>query len=860
MKKEKTPSRNTKAKPSKGQSRKNNSTSKKQERPLQNSKESEILKLWTSNNIYSVNEKNAERHTYVIREMPTPVSSLSLDILRRKIYQDVFLKYELMQGNRVAYAPLWETFPFSIETIIIKDKKTSGNIVNFRKQCRLVYNDFLKIQQQKLQKLGVFADWTSSEKSLDARYETKLFSHFDRLREYSFLRDELKLSHWCPNCISPLGSGKTVTQASSSTLYTYVKFPLNIGFEEFGKYVYFAIHLANTQLWEVAGTIAIGITDNVTYWLTQYQDEFIIFAEPQLKKFVGRNANRSECPVPIAKLDASQLKDSTVAHPLYSLTDLPLIIIPDTILGQISKSTLSHELSEGIIPLNPAHNSLSYIIIKSLTELEQSDYEQFVTSTSTSPIFDETGRFTEDADTLCGLNLSQATEFISDELEARGELIKTRKQKTQHLQCQLCNGLSVSRPYRHWVFDFGSSDIRDEITNSHEYWDHYDIELRNPILSIVKDVSEMLVSSERQWGIPLPVLRCDNCNELISDKKVLRSVRSSIRRGAEYWFRLSVEELLPTETVCVSCNSRDFRKESTYIESYFANLLQALDTSDFKKTANDSYMNIAFVPEDAFLKWLGELSVVSASLQQSRPTKESQPYKNLKLNPISDIGMDVEIQEEIIEKYPADVLRLISFIPELQQIKTENDVTEQLKLLIEEYYQKYTQLKELFINALELNTDLQGNRTTKRSNTKSVGQDVIDFEALEPTEVLAISISNLHINNIDDAYQARDYFKILDLIFSFCLLDLPVYVNYCRNSITEKHSKSAMIPLTEILKILIQRLAPIIPFLAEDIYTRAFSSVGSIFEEKWSHLPLTSWDEKMNDTWESLKNDYHSNN
>ena len=148
-----------------------------------------------------------------------------------------------MQGNTVVYTPLWETFPFSIEASVIKENntKTTGNIINFRKHCRQLYSESLKSQLQKLKQLGVFADWSSADRTLEARHETKLFSFFDKLRDTMYLQDELKLSHWCPTCVTPLEPGKTVNPVSTTTPYTYVKFPFNTGFEEFGSEIFFVI-------------------------------------------------------------------------------------------------------------------------------------------------------------------------------------------------------------------------------------------------------------------------------------------------------------------------------------------------------------------------------------------------------------------------------------------------------------------------------------------------------------------------------------------------------------------------------------------------------------------------------------------
>jgi isoleucyl-tRNA synthetase len=851
MKKANSPSKDTKTKRSKGKSQKKNLTSAPAENVVDSPYESEILKLWATQNVYKVDEKATELPTYVVREMPTPVDTLSVDTLRRKIYQDIFLKYEMMQGNTVTYSPLWETFPFSVEATVIKESmaKVSGNIINFRRQCKQFYSEQLKIQQQKLQKLGIFADWTSAEKTLETRHETKLFSFFDRLRDAKFLRDELKLSHWCPNCMSPLEIGKTVTSVSNSVLDTYVKFPFSTGFEELGKDVFFAVRFPLSQLWEIAGMIAIGIYENSPFLLTEFHNQYLIFSEQQFNKLVDPNAKRKEYPKPIAKLKATQFNNCTVSHPLFPLTGLPFFVIPEKIVEGISDSSEKKELMGGIIPLNPAHHSLSYNIYKTLPNIDNSTKANSIASTPTTPIFDETGRFTEDADTLCGLGLSNAIQFITDELESRGSLIKARKQKIKQLECQHCSGLSVARPYRHWMFSIASSDIKEELSNCPEYWNHYNDEIREKIQNETMTVSDMPISSQRQWGIPLPVLRCDNCNNLITDKKILRAVRGSIRRGSDHWFRLSVEELLPADTVCVNCHSRDFRKESTYIESHFANLLQTLDTSDFKKSTVGASTNIAFVPRAPFIKWLGELSVLSASLQMSRPTKESQPFKYLKLNDVAEEVWDIEVQEKILQKYPADVLRLISVVPDLHQVQLEEDGAKQLEELIAEYNDKYAQLKEILYQAVELLSNLQ-----KSTNSNKSDAEVSDI-LLEHDE-LAISFANQVFSDVESAYTERNFHGMWQLLFNFCCTDLQFYLEFCGAEELAKGLVSAQLAFSSIFTVVLQYLAPITPFLAEEIFAQTNPSFTSIFQSKRSQLPNISQQFDTKVKWESLKKNY----
>ena len=197
--------------------------------------------------------------------------------------------------------------------------------------------------------------------------------------------------------------------------------------------------------------------------------------------------------------------------------------------------------------------------------------------------------------------------------------------------------------------------------------------------------------------MPLPILLCDQCDEPLTDKNTLNAIRNSIQRGFEFWFRLSVEELLPGDTRCHNCNSSDFRKEATLIDSHFANLLQIIDNSDFKKPLG-GHTSVMFVPQtdtvsdSKWAKWLAEISVISAALSRSRPIKESQPFKQLKLNTMPEIDGEIQVEETFLNKYPADVTRLVAITPNLG---TEQINQKQLKKLADGCLVQYQQLQEL---------------------------------------------------------------------------------------------------------------------------------------------------------------------
>ena len=852
-------------------------------------REKVILDTWANANIYAVVNKktnaanvkkrqmshNSETHAYVLREMPAPVHLLTLETLCRKICQDIFLKAALMQGHQVTYVPAWETYPLWIEEQVIAAAKSKSPIKLsvLRKRCRARHKQELETQKQKFHQLGIFADWDTSQKTLESRQEARLIALISRLRDSDYLHDLPQLSPWCPKCTIPLNEANLI-QMPTKALNGYVKFPFNVGLEAFGTNVFFAVQLP--YLREMAGTTELGINENTTYWLTQFADEFLLFAEPQLKNFCQRLAKGQQRPKRVKEIKADELTQYTVAHPLFPSKELKITLVPQPLLEKLSNSQLTPLLKSGVLPLNPAHDQLSYDLAPEL-------------DIASTPIFDETGRLTEEAGQLCGLHLFDAEKFIIPQLERFGYLLKTYNEERREPHCPRCEELAVFRPCSKWVFSVSNNHTTFQLLNAQDHWDNYaNSEHKNiaDVRNTVSNFEDLQVSAQRQWGMPLPILLCDHCDQPLTDKNTLSAIRNSIQRGFESWFRLSVEELLPTDTHCSNCDSSEFRKEATLIDGHFANLLQIIDNSDFKKALGGS-TSVMFVPQPSpsdakWIKWLAEISVISAALTRSRPIKESQPFKQLKLNVMPKIGSEIAIDDTFLNKYPADVSRLVAITPNLS---TQQITQQRLEKIAEDLLMEYQQLQTLFEHIgvlLHGSPPNQGHKTKNRNSNK----DDVSSAPLPsaPTELnidstdsptgnknltidsLAVNVTAQLLQNVRQIYENGHFHETWKMLADFCVEDLSFYVHSIESrDATTLHT--VYDTLTQISIALLQHFAPLTPFLAEHSYqlisVDSKTDNHSIFQKNWHSVSpairqsLRASQTKKNDAkvkWEALKN------
>ena len=898
----------TRNSPAKDTTPKQDKTVKSEKKPLLTDRTSEnaVLEIWANANVFPLPTPKKKRantgkssaaqakprrrtrrpshlKTYVLREIPTDFYALTLETLSRKICQDVFLKASIMQGHRVTYVPVWEAYPLWIEeSVIAKAKsKVPSKLPLLRKRCRARQKQELEIQRQKFYQLGIFGDWAAAQKALESRQEAKHIALISRLRDSGYLHDlPQQLSPWCPKCTAPLNEANLV-QKPANVLNGYVKFPFNFGLEEFGINVSFCIRMHH--LWEIAGTIGIGIAEEATCWLTKSGEEYLLFAEPQLDHLSKHFADGQPEVERIKKIEATELSKYTVAHPLFPSKTLEITRVPKTLIAKTPEPSTDF-LEAGVLPLNPAHHQPSYDIANALT-------------IKAAPIFDETGRFTEEAGQLCGLPLFGAEKFIVPQLEKHGYLLKTHNDEINEPHCSRCKESAVFRPSSKWLFSIAKNRDIIELLKAQEYWDNY-TDTEHKHIQTVRDsvlrFEELQVSTQRQWGMPLPILLCDHCDEPLTDKNALNAIRSSIQRSFEFWFGLSIEELLPADTRCLKCHSSDFRKEATLIDSHFANLLQIIDNSDFKK-APGGHTSVMFVPETSldepqWTKWLAEISVISAALSRSRPIKESQPFKQLKFKTLPSIRGDIQIADGFLNKYPADIVRLVAIAP---NIGTKRVSRKHLEKLADNYFEQYQHLQAFFDDIsnylyLFLRDFQKASGAEPRDATSDVGPDnpqattanqqevqtkfaaVPTYPNLEASEAatgkmlqidsLIISTTTQLLMEVEQAYQTQNLHQMWVMLTNFCEDDLLFY----RRTMESRPAKTlfaAQTTLSWVATVLLQRFAPLTPFFAEHFYQHvSIESVTgnrSIFQGKWqARSPLITQDINPNQAkveWENVK-------
>ncbi|MCE2395432.1 class I tRNA ligase family protein [Candidatus Poribacteria bacterium] len=737
--------------------------------------EEKILTLWDEIDIYAQLIQRAKSTAYVLREMPTATDHLKLDVFKGKICQDIFLKSNMMQGMGVEYVPHWDYYTPTVETKALNREYKDGTFdaIRFRRQCRREFQREIDQQQNQLRTVGIFGDWKKG-KTLDSRDEAKIINAFSTLQDLGYLNKDQKLGAWCPKCNTILDADEIKNQPAPA--YSgYVKFPVSIGLEEFGEDVYL---LARVQdLWCLAGSVAIGVQESSEYWIVELDGEILLLTEDDLLGCFPpdqqADINRLQtCPVDV-------LTDCFCAHPFLG-KDLQVVVIPDISEQDDApdEETTPQPLT-GVRPLTPGHRPDDYQIAQIL--------QLPITS-----VIDDAGRLTEDSEQFCGLEVSDAGKFIAFELEKRGYLISAESEEAHQPHCSRCDMPVLFRSIQQWIFSLDSNQLRERVLCSDEHLVSYAPKDRDWIQKTIQELSAPPVSRHRGWGTPIPIFQCQRCGRELSDTRIIKAIRTLVsRRGADSWFKLNVEDLLPPNTLCPNCDGKEFRKEFTTLDGRFAVLLNTINNFGTKGNAVNP-VNVYFRYSNQFHKWFAQCVLTSIAISDVEPL-------NVELAGDRSNIQSVGVDQSWMEDYPKDVLRLFYIQPNLDPSSVETH--------LQQCHQEYSAIQELCAMILNHLEDF----------TPDPEEPRLELMTMPDTQELFTTASVLQ--SVDSAYQQRDYYQAWCLLRDFCQSDLQQFVdNWFNTSETVLEKRSCQTMLLGILYVLVQRFAPIIPFFSEQTY------------------------------------------
>ena len=801
-------------------------------------REPAMLGEWNDNELYkTLMEKNEGKPLFILHDGP-PYANGDIHIghALNKILKDFIVRYHNMAGYKSPYVPGWDCHGLPAESAIIKQTKldrASMSVSDFRNKCKDFVLSYVDIQREGFKRLGVVGDWEHPYLTLKPEFEAKQIEVFGEMAKKGYIYKGLKPVYWCADCNTALAEAEIEYQ-DDPCYSIYVKFPLS---DSKGKFDDLGIDLSKayvviwtTTTWTLPGNLAICLGPNYEYTFVKVEDEE--------SKSYGEYLLMATDLVSTVMDAVGITKYSTVGS--FTGAELELIETDHPFMGRKSPVIVGDHVTldsgTGCVHTAPGFGVEDFEVCSKYKGM----FEIVV------PV-NEKGILTEEAGPFAGLKTGDANKVIAQRLEDDNTLLAMQKIVHPYPHCWRCH-----EPFIYRATDqlFCSVDMfKDEAIKAIEGVKWIPEWGEERIKNMVSMRSDWCISRQRRWGVPIPMLYCEDCGATIVNDATIKATADMFRaESSDAWYSKDASEFIPADVKC-ECGCNKFRKEMDIFDVWF----------------DSGVTHAAVLQERPELSWPADLYLegcdqyrgwFQSSLLTSVATTGQAPYKAVcthgwvvdgKGEQMHKSKGNVILPEEVIKQYGADVLRLwVASLDFHNDMRVSQDMLKQLS----EAYRKIRNTARFILGNL-------GNGDGFNPDTEMVALD-----KLSDIDKWALSRLDAVIEKVKASYESFDFYLAYHAIHSFCVVDMSnFYLDivkdtlYCSAEKSEER-KAVQTTMYIILDSLVKLIAPILTFTADEIWQymphkstddlrgvpfnamaeKTGVAVDAAFEAKWSRI------------------------
>ncbi len=790
-----------------------------------------VLKRWDKEQLYRrLQEAATDRPLFILHDGPPYANgNIHLGTAFNKVLKDIILRSKRMAGFNAPYIPGWDCHGLPIEHNVdleLGEKKQTIPVLSKRAACRTYAEKWIKVQRDQFKRLGVLGDWDNPYLTMSHGYEAVIASEFNKFLLSGAVVRSKKPVYWCATCRTALAEAE-VDYGDHTSPSVYVKFPVidDLGAlapELAGRELFVLIW--TTTPWTLPANLAIAFHPDFTYAAVAVSGEVWILAQDLVEPCM-RLFGVAEYAV-LATFAATGLEGKKCRHPFMDRESL--LVLADYVTADSGTGCVHTAPGHGA---DDYHTGLRY----GLDPL--------------SPV-DDDGRYTAAAGVYAGQQIPQVNRRIIDDMAASGVLVKETALNHSYPHCWRCKKPVMYRATAQWFISMDNLDLRGKALAAIDQVRWTPTWGQQRIHGMVEARPDWCLSRQRSWGVPVTVLTCAACGEVLKDKAVCARIEELFgKEGADAWYRHEAADFVPEGVAC-ACGGRNFNKESDILDVWF-------DSGTSHAAVLEQRPELAS-PADLYLEGSDQhRGWFQSSLLTSVGTRGRAPYRGVLTHGYVVDGQgkkmsksvgNVVAPQEVIDRYGAEVLRLWVASENYQDdVKVSDEI---LKHVSDAYRKMRNTLRFLLSNLYDFDPA-----------TDSVGQEKlteIDRWALMKFAELAERVTR--------AYERYEFHAVYHALFNFCgttisslYMDILKDRLYCEAPAGPKR-RAAQTVTYRICDGLLRLMSPVLCFTAAEAWEHlhglgeASPLDRSIFFAEFPRVDDIERDPAFLDRWNRLLN------
>lgn len=773
--------------------------------------EENIIKYWKENKIFEKSlEKNPKSKSWTFLDGPPFITGLPhYGNLLSSIPKDVFPRYKTMNGYYVRRVWGWDCHGLPAENKVEeklgitrkKDIEEKLGVKKFIDECKLYVDKVSGEWEWYVDHVGRWVDFKNAYRTMDTPYMESVMWVFKEMYNKGFIYKGMRVSLYCPHCSTPISNFEV---AMDSDNYKEITEPSNTyKYQLEGeKDTYFLAW--STTPWNKIVTPALAVNPKITYVKVKQGKENYILAESTLK---------------ILKDEKYQIVEKYKGKDLVGKK-----FVPHYSFYKIDPGKKAFVITTG--DFVTAEEGTGIVTIAAYGEddlaLMKKENIQIVLHV------DDEGILKSDVPKWAGMYYLKVNKLVNEDLDERNLLYKEESYTHTVPTCWRCHTRLFYAPQDAWYVNIQSLKATLKETNEAVNWFPAHFKYGRYLKSL-ENAPDWCISRSRYWGSPVPVWECSKCDEKIVPGSIAELEKLSGQKITD----LHKPEIDEVVIKCPKCSANAKRVPEvldSWIEAGSAPFAER--HFPFKKglDLND------FFPPDFIIEYTGQirawfyvLHVIATAIYQK------EAFKNVMVTGVI-LGTDGRKMsknygnypdpKELIQKYGGDALRLYlmgSPVAKGEDILISEDAYRQqvrgLMLILWNIY-------NFFITYAQIDN-------WSPEKIKSDSENILDKWIL----------SKLNGNIKDMTQKGYEKYDTQEIVGQFAIFANDLSLWYIRRqrdrvgpTIENSDDKNwAHQTLWTVLKTYSQALAPMIPFLTEEIYMN-LTGEDSVHLSSWPKI------------------------
>jgi isoleucyl-tRNA synthetase len=666
-------------------------------------------------------------------------------------------------------------------------------------------------------------DFENASYPIDNSYIEGEWFLVKKAHEKERLYEGLRTMSWCASCQTAMAKHECEYREVKEPSI-FVKFPVK------GKENEYLI-IWTTTPWTIAYNLAIMVNPDLDYVKAKVGDEIWILAKqlaaPVIQSFTDHTLEVLE------EFKGKQLEGLEYSHPWDKRWEHYKEIKakhPKTHTVLMSTEYVDTSAGTGLVHCAPGCGP--------------EDYE--VGRKNNIPAFNslrEDGIFPDDMGVFSGLKAKKDDVKFVEAMKEDGILIATTEVEHDYAHCQRCHNPVVFRTTKQWFFK--TEDLKDKMVEANEktYW--VPDAAKKAFKSWLENLRDNSITKQRYWGTPVPIWKCGTCGkyDVIGSALELKEKAGHCPDNLHKPWIDSVE---------ISCECGDKKKRIPDILDVWIDAgtlsWNILDYPQNKELYNKYYpADFIIEGKDQIRGWFN-LLMVSSFLALDRPSFKTC-YMHGFITDVEGEKMSKSLGNiispfEVIDKHGADTLRLYT---------TGVSAGEDMNFSWDEIKLRHRNLSILW------NTHKYLIEQCKLFDAKPA--EISALNNMETVEIYILSKTHSTIKKVTELFEKYLIHEIPAALTDQFLELSRTYIQMTRdkaNSEDEEERKTVLSVIYHSLYQTVQVLAPLCPFITEQIYRNLKQEFGlekeSVHDLDWPSADESLIDEKLEQRFETAKN------